>query len=69
MENQDTEELLQPAEQPVRGHATPGASSEVVDTGSAVADRVPTQATSDAPVCINFQRGNANVEKGVTFIV
>ncbi|KAI9907901.1 hypothetical protein PsorP6_003249 [Peronosclerospora sorghi] len=58
MENQDAEELLPPAEQPVVGFATPGASLEAVETGSAVADRVPTQATtSDAPVCINFQRG------------
>ncbi|KAI9911420.1 hypothetical protein PsorP6_009223 [Peronosclerospora sorghi] len=67
--NQDAGELLQPAEQPVRSIATPGDSSEAVDTGSAVADRVLTQATSDITVCINFQRVNANVEQGVTFII
>jgi hypothetical protein len=54
MQDQDAEDLVQPAERPVSGIAAPGASlgaEEPEPTGE------QTQATSDAPVCINFQKG------------
>ncbi|KAG7378870.1 hypothetical protein PHYPSEUDO_009430 [Phytophthora pseudosyringae] len=58
MQDQDAEELVQPADRPVNGVATPGASLGAAtepEVTEPVAEQ--TQATSDAPVCINFQKG------------
>ncbi|KAL4172796.1 hypothetical protein KRP22_007958 [Phytophthora ramorum] len=52
MQDQDAEDLVQPAERPVNGVAAPGAS-----LGAEVQAFAQTQATSDAPICINFQKG------------
>ncbi|EEY56944.1 uncharacterized protein PITG_10487 [Phytophthora infestans T30-4] len=57
MQDQDAEELVQPAERPVSGIATPGASLGAVESESTGPMTEQTQATSDAPVCINFQKG------------
>ncbi|KAG3022737.1 hypothetical protein JG687_00003652 [Phytophthora cactorum] len=57
MQDQDAEELVQPAERPVSGVATPGASLGAAEPESAGPVMEQTQATSDAPVCINFQKG------------
>ncbi|KAG6620866.1 rna binding protein [Phytophthora cinnamomi] len=55
MQDQDAEELVQPAERPVSGIATPGASLGAAEATPKKAEQ--TQATSDAPICINFQKG------------
>ncbi|KAL4172704.1 hypothetical protein KRP22_007867 [Phytophthora ramorum] len=52
MQAQDAEELVQPAERPVNGVAAPGAS-----LGAEVQAFAHTQATSDAPICVNSQKG------------
>ncbi|KAE8894708.1 hypothetical protein PF005_g7124 [Phytophthora fragariae] len=57
MQDQDAEDLVQPAERPVGGIATPGASLGAAEQESATPMVEPTQATSDAPICINFQKG------------
>ncbi|CAH0482391.1 unnamed protein product [Peronospora belbahrii] len=58
MQDQDAEELVQPAEQPVGGIAIPGASFEATGTTSTtVAVGEHTRTTSDAPTCISFQKG------------
>ncbi|ETO81131.1 hypothetical protein F444_04519 [Phytophthora nicotianae P1976] len=57
MQDQDAEELVQPAERPVGGIATPGASLGATEQESTGPAMEQTQATSDAPVCINFQKG------------
>ncbi|RLN95479.1 hypothetical protein BBJ28_00007269 [Nothophytophthora sp. Chile5] len=54
LQDQDAEELIQPAERPVGGGiAAPGASIGAALTPVAET----TSANSDAPVCINFQKG------------
>ncbi|CAI5719941.1 unnamed protein product [Hyaloperonospora brassicae] len=60
MQGQDAEELVQPAERPVGGIATPGAALlGQADTSSWIAggDQDSPQVTSDAPICINFRKG------------
>ncbi|GMF48527.1 unnamed protein product [Phytophthora fragariaefolia] len=57
MQGQDAEELVQPAERPVHGIAAPGESLGAAHAEPAAPKVEQTQATSDAPVCINFQKG------------
>ncbi|KAK1944065.1 Protein gar2 [Phytophthora citrophthora] len=67
MQDQDAEELVQPAERPVNGIATPGASLGAAEPESSGPVVEPTQATSDAPVCINFQKGKCKRGAGCKF--
>uniref|UniRef100_A0AAV1UDP6 Uncharacterized protein n=1 Tax=Peronospora matthiolae TaxID=2874970 RepID=A0AAV1UDP6_9STRA len=58
MQDQDAEELVQPAERPAGELATPGAAlAGPADPNARMVDGEKTQATSDAPICINFQKG------------
>ncbi|GMF18919.1 unnamed protein product [Phytophthora lilii] len=57
MQDQDAEELVQPAERPMNGIATPGSSLGAAESEPSKPKFEQTQATSDAPVCINFQKG------------
>ncbi|CAI5747337.1 unnamed protein product [Peronospora destructor] len=57
MQDQDAEELVQPAERPVGGIAIPGATFGAAETNSTIFVDEHIWTTLDAPVCINFQKG------------
>ncbi|TDH71180.1 hypothetical protein CCR75_006341 [Bremia lactucae] len=52
LQDQDAEELVQPADRPISGGFVPGASLGVAE--------FTLKPVSDAPICINFQKGKCN---------
>ncbi|CAH0486755.1 unnamed protein product [Peronospora farinosa] len=67
MQDQDAEELVQPAERPVSGIALPGATFGAAETKLMIPVEEHTRTTLDAPVCINFQKGKCKRGKECKF--